>query len=252
MKYIIDKTIVFIPKDGLYLVTSETVEFKLSLVADSILLLLITLKGATISRQEIHDYLWKECSLDVSTASINNNISYLRRYFKEMGVIDFIVTIPKLGISIKQGTCVELFSQEKFSVEEQSDPDPVYFDRKRKKLTTVVSIILFMLVLIGTSLYSFVRYSMNESMYYIGSIHDCKVFSLESLSEGESGILITSANKFIEEKLLKCEKNTGIIANSQARGFKYIRGSRDFFAVCEFKKNHLYSCDSYYYLGGVN
>lgn len=253
MKYIINKTIVFSPGKGLHLSTSDDVEFKLSLLSDRILFLLVTLNGTTVSKQEIHNYLWKEFSLDISTASINNNISYLRKFFKEMGVTDFIVTTPKVGVFIRQGSCIEEFPQESESQEKENDlalvvTTDVISESNNKKmilgwfLSSILLVLLFIFLLTQRD---------SDSINYVDSINSCKIFALVKLSAAESGFLMASAKTFVNEQKLECTGDKIIIASAQDNGLKYVRGNRDFFALCELHKNKLYSCDNYYYLGGV-
>lgn len=256
MKYIINNLIVFSPGEGLYLAASQTVEFKLSFVADRILFLLVSSNGATIPRSEIHDYLWSECSVDATSASINNNISYLRRYFKELGLSDFIVTTAKVGVSIRQGILIEHVSQEKTPDDNECHTDTVGLasseksEKSEKNIKWLWSLFIGV-ILLCMSLFLFFRYSTSMSTDYIGSTGDCKVFSIEKLSDTETGKLMTSVKTFINENSVTCNENQVIIASSQDKGKKYLRGKREFFSVCEINKTHLYSCDSHYYLGGV-
>lgn len=254
VKYIINNTVVFSPGEGLYLATSDTVEFKLSLIADNILLLLITFVGVTVSKKEIHDYLWKESSLDVSGASINNNISHLRRFFKEMGVSDFIITTPKVGVSIRQGTIIEsvpINIEEERGNSHSSHPNAMTADSKKPSLTKwgIGGGIGMILSLISLILLSY--YNTSDPIDYIGNVKTCKVFALDKLSAVESESLKEDVSIFIDNEKISCPEGKVIIANSQRKGLKYIRGNRAFFAECEINKNHLFSCDSYYYLGGV-
>ncbi|WP_447870292.1 winged helix-turn-helix domain-containing protein [Serratia fonticola] len=64
-------------------------------------MLLIELQGRIVSKKEIQSYLWDEFSIDVSTASLNNNLSDLRFYLKKMKIGDLIVTTPRVGLSIR-------------------------------------------------------------------------------------------------------------------------------------------------------
>ncbi|WP_419236030.1 winged helix-turn-helix domain-containing protein [Serratia fonticola] len=100
-KYLIENTIIFIPGNGFYLPASEKTECKISLVSDRMLVLLIELQGRIVSKKEIQSYLWDEFSIDVSTASLNNNLSDLRFYLKKMKIGDLIVTTPRVGLSIR-------------------------------------------------------------------------------------------------------------------------------------------------------
>lgn len=250
MKFIIDEVIIFIPGDGLYLFASDTVEFKLSLISDRILYLLITLQGGAISKQEIHDYLWTECSVNASIASINNNLSYLRKFFKELGVSDFIITIPRVGISIKQGTSISTLPTEPVS-----DTTQVAFGVENAELNVsskgrriwVIFIGLFSSMMV---LFLLIYYNKSDQTYFLGAVRQCKVFLLEEISDKEADRLITSVTNFIDGEKISCGESKVIIVNSQDKGRKYVRGNRDFFALCELNKKHIYTCDSYYYLGG--
>lgn len=250
MKYIINDTIVFNPGEGLYLVSSETVNFKLSLVADRILFLLVTCTEVTVSKQEIQSYLLKEYSHDASSASINNNISFLRKFFKEMGVSDFIVTTPKIGISLQQGSRIQpLYEQSEIEGKDNWSGAVIVNQEKSNrvkwKLGGVIGLALSLVLFLLLS-----RHSASDAESYIGSVKNCKVFSLEHLSDSGTVRLMKYVNAFIDEEAVKCSESHIIIASTQDKGHKYVRGSRNFVAVCEIKKNHLYACDNYYYLGG--
>lgn len=251
MKYIIDDTIVFIPGHGLYHVTSESVEFKLSLISDRVLFLLVTLNTEAVSKQEIHDYLWKECSVDASIASINNNLSYLRKFFKEMGMSDLIVTTPRVGVSFRQGTSIAFFSEEIVPDKTEGYACTEVANKSMSNTVKWGGAILFGTVLSFSLSFLLLHSGESDPLIHIGDVGKCKVFSLEKLSSIESTRLIAHANTFVKNEKIDCNDGKVVIANSQEKGKKYIRANRDFFSICDINKNHLYMCDNYYYLEGV-
>ncbi len=256
MKFLIKNTIIFIPNDGLYLSMSSTVDVKISLIADRLLLLLINSNGAFVSKQQIRDLLWQEYRIDASAASINNNLSFLRKAFKDLGIDNLIVTTPKVGVSLIPEVNIVKLEDSIVKLEDDiqlpsknmtEEYEPV--KNNVFSLLTINHLALFIIVFIVIVI-GFFLYSKKNERVYITTINKCKVFSPATLSNAESKKLIYFVANYIKLKSITCQENNIVIASIQTRGLNPMQTGREFFSLCEVNGNFVYSCASYYYLNG--
>lgn len=249
MKFLIKKTIIFIPNDGLYLFMSNTVDIKLSLIADRLLLLLINSSGEFISKQKIRDLLWQEYNVDASEASINNNLSFLRKSFKDLGIDNLIVTTPKVGVSLIQDVPIIVLEKDIQLLDKDMTENPEPVKDKAFTLLTINSLALFILVSMAIMVGFFLHSKKNENIY-ISTVNKCRVFSPATLSNTESKKLIHFVENYINSKSITCKENNIIVASTQTRGLNPMQTGREFFSLCEVNGDVVYSCASYYYLNG--
>lgn len=249
MKYIINNTVVFVEDDGIYLKDSTEVEVKLSSLSSRILSLLIENKGKPVSRDMIYKLVWENYGLAPSNTSLNNNISFLRKSLRDCGVDDFIITIPKIGISIEKNILIDTIKNEEVIT--------------KNSMNTGVGTVYFYMLLPVLSLFLFLFFlgnhngDKNLSLNYIGIINECSTYTLNKISISDEAHLKENINKFMSDTELKCSSDNILLANAQGDSLKNksklaegmnFRNSREFYSICDINDWNIYSCDNYYYL----
>ncbi|STW80490.1 transcriptional regulator CadC [Klebsiella michiganensis] len=98
--YTINGIITFIPQRGaLILIADETKTVSLNMPASRCLLLLIQQDGKTVARETFFEEVWIKHGSQVTSNGFYQNISLLRRAFKELGMEgDIIITLPRVGV----------------------------------------------------------------------------------------------------------------------------------------------------------
>lgn len=100
--YTINGIITFIPQRGaLILIADETKTVSLNMPASRCLLLLIQQDGKTVARETFFEEVWIKHGSRVTSNGFYQNISLLRRAFKELGMEgDIIITLPRVGVRL--------------------------------------------------------------------------------------------------------------------------------------------------------
>lgn len=100
--YTINGIITFIPQRGaLILIADETKTVSLNMPASRCLLLLIQQDGKTVARETFFEEVWIKHGSQVTSNGFYQNISLLRRAFKELGMEgDIIITLPRVGVRL--------------------------------------------------------------------------------------------------------------------------------------------------------
>ncbi len=100
--YTINGIITFIPQRGaLILIADETKTVSLNMPASRCLLLLIKQDGKTVARETFFEEVWIKHGSQVTSNGFYQNISLLRRAFKELGMEgDIIITLPRVGVRL--------------------------------------------------------------------------------------------------------------------------------------------------------
>lgn len=100
--YTINGRITFIPQRGaLILIADETKTVSLNMPASRCLLLLIQQDGNTVARETFFEEVWIKHGSQVTSNGFYQNISLLRRAFKELGMEgDIIITQPRVGVRL--------------------------------------------------------------------------------------------------------------------------------------------------------
>ncbi len=248
MKYLINNTVIFVEDEGLYFVHSTEIEIKLSSLSSRILCLLIKNKGQPVSRDLIYALVWEDCGLVPSNTSLNNHLSFLRKAFRDCGIEEFIVTVPKVGISIHSEINIESISDEE---------QPIEINKKTSKRNNILYLFV-LLVIISFSLLSVSYKIYNQEKYPalndVGVIHGCHVYSSKKSSPNDVANLTFAANQYIAEKKIKCSDTHVFIIDLQDDSLSNqsnLRNSRAFYALCEIDNGKIYACDNYYYLKGM-
>lgn len=115
--FLLGESVVFWPeRNVLHAKADETKRLSLSNPASRCLLLLIERQGQVIERDYFFQHVWFNNGAQVSNNTFYQNISLLRRAFKEFGLNEeLIVTVPKVGIRLEP----------QLSVEEQEVDEPL-------------------------------------------------------------------------------------------------------------------------------
>lgn len=250
MKYIINNTVIFVEDDGIYLKDSTEVEVKLSSLSSRILSLLIENKGKPVSRDMIYKLVWEDYGLAPSNTSLNNNISFLRKSLRDCGVDDFIVTIPKIGISIEKNILIDTINNEEITTKNSIKTGRVYF----YMLLPLLSLFLFLLFLKNHN------GEKGSSLNYIGVINKCDTYTTKKTSISDDAYLKENINKFMINTGVKCSSDNILLVNAQGDNMKNksklaedmnFGNSREFYSICDINNWNVYSCDNYYYLNSL-
>ncbi|EPE6977454.1 winged helix-turn-helix domain-containing protein [Citrobacter freundii] len=101
--FLLNSTVVFWPeRNVLYAKSDETKRITLSNPATRCLLLLIQQQGQVVERDYFFEHVWYINGAQVTNNTFYQNISLLRRAFKELSLNEeLIVTVPKVGIRLE-------------------------------------------------------------------------------------------------------------------------------------------------------
>lgn len=100
--FLLGETVLFIPGRNLLMAAEdESTQLALSNPASQCLLLLIQHHGQVVEREHIFQQVWLNNGSQVTNNNFYQNISLLRRAFKELGLNDeLIITVPKVGVRL--------------------------------------------------------------------------------------------------------------------------------------------------------
>ncbi|SHI14988.1 DNA-binding winged helix-turn-helix (wHTH) domain-containing protein [Pantoea sesami] len=100
--YIINETVIFDPDNkALYLKSEDAIEIKIPLTACYLMIYLIKNAGSVVERSELLENVWDKRGYTSSNASLNNNISILRKSYTELTGLELgLETIPKVGFKL--------------------------------------------------------------------------------------------------------------------------------------------------------
>ncbi|MFN3070741.1 transcriptional regulator [Serratia sp. J2] len=103
MKYIINLVLFFDSNTRmLALKNDDTLSMELSKPANRLLCELIINNNITLAREDIIKKVWADYGFSTSVATLNNNISELRKAFSNLGFDrEIIVTVPKIGFRME-------------------------------------------------------------------------------------------------------------------------------------------------------
>jgi DNA-binding winged helix-turn-helix (wHTH) protein len=120
--YLLHGLVAFWPDKNLLISTAdESHNISLSNPATRCLLLLIQHHGSVVERDYFFQHVWENNGAQVTNNAFYQNISLLRRAFKELGLNEeWIVTVPKVGIKLENTLRIEVQQQ----AEEKGVPEP--------------------------------------------------------------------------------------------------------------------------------
>lgn len=108
--FLLGETILFVPGRNLLIAADDEqpTQVALSNTASQCLLLLLQHHGQVVEREYFFQQVWLNNGSQVTNNNFYQNISLLRRAFKELGLNDdLIITVPKVGIRLSQELQVE-------------------------------------------------------------------------------------------------------------------------------------------------
>ena len=107
--FILGRTTLFIPGRNLLMATEDdSAQLTLSNPATQCLHLLIQHHGQVVEREYFFQQVWLNNGTQVTNNNFYQNISLLRRAFKEFGLNDeLIITVPKVGIRLSSELEIE-------------------------------------------------------------------------------------------------------------------------------------------------
>lgn len=111
-QFVLNGVAAFLPeKNRIIAINSDRAPLSLSMPASHCLSLLIHHQGRVVLRDDFFQEVWLNNGAQVTNNTFYQNISILRRAFKEFGLHEeYIVTVPKVGIKLEdalQITCSE-------------------------------------------------------------------------------------------------------------------------------------------------
>lgn len=133
--YLLHGLVAFWPDKNLLISTAdESRNISLSNPATRCLLLLIQHHGNVVERDYFFQHVWENNGTQVTNNAFYQNISLLRRAFKEFGLNEeWIVTVPKVGIKLESTLRIDVQPQaEEKNMAEPSVRAPVHGWRVRK------------------------------------------------------------------------------------------------------------------------
>lgn len=205
MNYLIDKKVIFSPKDGWLTGYVEKTDVRDVLPRPSVRLLkeLINKQGEIISRAELLELVWGKYGAVPSEAALNNHISIIRKRFNFWGVDrNKLHTVPRQGVILDADIEVILLQQdittpeasELEAIAEEVQPTaPVY---SRGSLTFIsLGVFIFILLTLFTTV---PVYNKATPIASRGKLDQCNIKPL--------------GNTFASSDLLPLEKSEQLIA----------------------------------------
>ena len=142
--YTINGRIAFFPqRSALILIADETKTVSLNMPASRCLLLLIQHDGNTVARETFFEEVWIKHGAQVTSNGFYQNISLLRRAFKELGVDeDIIITVPRVGVRLDATlTVTEFQPRDVEKAPTAEEPQAPEFARKKAVKAATLSFV---------------------------------------------------------------------------------------------------------------
>lgn len=266
MKYRISAFLYYDATDGsLKLDDADKSDTKLSITANALLYVLIQNPGV-ITRDQVMKLVWDDNGLTSSNSNLNQYISLLRKTFRNYGINNIIVTIPKGRLEINPALSIEilddntrhpLFTQrlvtdERVNIKE-SQPGVVAVEKlpnvsAEDKRWTYAALLIFICVF-GLLLTSFFSRNFTDNISFTTVDHDkCDLLSTEYM------INTTVKNSYINN-FDKVRDKLGIICGENEQFLFYYGDKlqtnglgRTFLAQCAKHEDNPFSyCENYFY-----
>lgn len=204
----------------------------LTRTAARLLLILLTHHNEILSRDFLMDSVWAKHNLKPSNASLNNNITLLRKSLTELGAsASMIITHPKMGIELQ--CCTTVVTAEDNDLP-QSTPGP-----KNRP----IKIILFLFIVSVMMAVPFMNSTLTEDNHYkrIGEIDRCSVYLIRPTRVLDMDYV----KKAISDLKLDCKNNKSDLY-VDADGVGRARAKNTFIFFCKKDGNNKYSsCDNF-------
>ncbi|UJD91576.1 CadC family transcriptional regulator [Rahnella aquatilis] len=280
MNYLIENHIVFNPEgNSLSLPGDSENQIAVSNPARRILLLLIEQQGVVVEREIFFKKVWEDYGLTASNNNLNHCISKLRKAMVTLGYPDeFIVTVPKVGFTIRKEIIIEPYFTHDLSPEpvhnrefktapevglteampegETSAPAALPLtvkkesDKPKKKLRHDLMISLLVTTALTLSAFLILYYEVRDpkTELKVAKIGVCDLYSTVPVIVSRKLEFIQLAESFLHKNNIKCKPGNIFIFQSERFTSPVNTGSvRDFMAQCITDDNHKANiCISYY------
>ncbi|ADO47868.1 winged helix-turn-helix domain-containing protein [[Enterobacter] lignolyticus] len=192
-------------RNVLYVISDETKRLSLSNPASRCLLLLLQHHGQVIERDYFFQQVWTNNGAQVTNNTFYQNISLLRRAFKELGLNeDLIVTVPRVGIRLEASLQVQELDVEPVATEVDAKPErerTMPLPAPSRGMTTVWWVLTAMLSCLFASVVTWrLEFDTRLTRYVpLADAHGCHWFANQDV------IHFNKHQQFIKENALECE-----------------------------------------------
>lgn len=240
--YIINSRVVFDDQSGsLSIIDDHGDPIILAAPASRLLSLLIKKNNKVLTRDEILTEVWEKHGLVASNNNLYHYISVIRKSLSSLGKDNIIVTLPKIGFSMKAVSIVvqsqeqslatphiddvldkRMLSSIKFSEIEPSSTQPCPgLPRQNKIIVVSIVLILFFTVLIAAVLsYTKKNRDLSENQPS-AKIESCSIYPLKKNQTKSHDIIVDEIKSRLEKFKLDCSKSADIYYSNE-KGYKLI------------------------------
>jgi len=209
--------------------------------ASRLLTLLIKNNNKVLTRDEILTEVWENHGLVASSNNLYHYISVIRKSLASLGEDNIIVTLPKVGFSMKALSIVTE-SEEKKNVlpyvEEVLDKQDLHKIKltesnthiKKKPFNFVsykrnIAIAAGFCILLVIILVIFLSYYKSNQVYFnyppIDKINNCNIYPLKKALPGLDNLAVNEVKSKLEKYKLDCNRDANVYFSNE-RGYKLI------------------------------
>ena len=196
MHYLIENIIRFDVNERSLTHTVTNDNISLGMSGCALLQYLINNQGVTISRNRLLDEVFKKHSLTDSDCNLSQNLSLLRKGFRDLGIHrDILVTTPRVGLTLPEDVSVNLV----MFAERSEDRHAV----KTKKYI-MHSFIMMALIMIALSI-AYIKNTHSSDVFprnVTYTVVDCHVQSMKNNSD-----IPEKVSELIQRESLHCNKD---------------------------------------------
>jgi len=237
MIFHIADSIIFNGLDGTLKPEYEVEGLKLSLTATKLLLVLLESQGEVCGREFLLSAVWDNEGLIGSNGNLNQYISILRKSFGELGLSDFIITVPRTGFRLNNSVIIV---REDNSTDLKPNPVSHFTKSKLGIYTTSLALVILTAILFFYKKQDQVK---QENITYQG----CNITYLSQYSKEEVANLNSRVLRILTKKGLKCDPSK-IIYFDHHSSVNIKDLGRSLLSVCQKGSDHrVMKCDNFYY-----
>lgn len=261
MKYIINLTMVFDPESRLLMLRNNNqLTVGLSNPATRLLSELIKNNKIELTRETLIKHVWEDYGFSLSSATLSNHISELRKAFEALGVNkNILVTVPRIGFKMeaeihpetkgpKESAAIE--KSENAPIPREPEPErnagPLFIDAESKKtLRRTKKPVFFLglaLITIATAT-TFVALTKDDKPTLVGVQDKCNIYTLDDSKQGIEQS--DRARKMLGREKIDCTQRAHEIFYMEARPTNELFKVH-FMAACTKNDNVNYkNCNNY-------
>ncbi|MFJ5984058.1 transcriptional regulator [Enterobacter cancerogenus] len=212
-------------------------EVKLSLTATKLLLVLLDSGGEVCGREFLLTAVWDNEGLTGSNGKLNQYISILRKTFSEIGLSDFIITVPRIGFRLNNAVTV---FREDNTIDLNVSSSSHYIKIKLVIYATIFLLLVFTFLLM---FYKKPSEGKQESVIY----KRCNINYLSQFNKEEVDKLNPIIFRILTRKGLQCNSSTLIYFDHYSSVNVNDLG-RSLISICQKgSDNRVVKCDNFYY-----